>query len=194
MLLEFISQNRAELIRRTRDKVRSRSSPRATPEELESGVPLFLSQVTDLLAATHVPLAVHGETLTPAIPARGRAAKHGNALLKRGFTIAQVVHDYGDVCQAITELAGEHKELFSTTEFHLLNLCLDNAIAEAVTEYSRQREQNIAEAEVERLGFFAHALRNLLSTATMAYQVLRSGTVAIGGGARARPGARRRGR
>ncbi len=181
MLLEFISKNRSELIRRTREKVRSRSSPRATPEELESGVPLFLSQFTDLLAATHVLLDAHVDKMSAATPALGRAAKHGNELLKRGFTIAQVVHDYGDVCQAITELAGEQKAQFSTAEFHLLNLCLDNAIAEAVTEYSRQREQNIADAEVERLGYFAHELRNHLSTATMAFQVLRGGTVAIGG-------------
>jgi signal transduction histidine kinase len=101
--------------------------------------------------------------------------------LRRGFTIAQVVHDYGDVCQAITELAGVQKRQFSTSDFHILNLCLDNAIAESVTEYARQREQNIAEEEVERLGFFAHELRNLISTATMAFQVLRGGTVAIGG-------------
>jgi hypothetical protein len=68
-----------------------------------------------------------------------------------------------------------------TSDFHILNLCLDNAIAEAVTEYARQREQNTADEEVERLGFLAHELRNLISTATMAFQVLRGGTVAIGG-------------
>jgi signal transduction histidine kinase len=174
MLLAFIKKNRSELIRRTREKVRSRSSPRATPEEIETGVPLFLTQFTDLLAATKIE-----SSGTAAID--GTATRHGSELLRRGFTIAQVVHDYGNICQAVTEMADEQAKQLEPSEFHLLNLCLDNAIAEAVTEYSRQREQDIAEAEVERLGFFAHELRNLLSTATMAYQVLRSGTVAIGG-------------
>jgi signal transduction histidine kinase len=174
MLLKFIRENRAEIIRRTRDKVRSRSAPRPTPEELETGVPLFLTQFTDLLAATSGEFAQ-----TPTIA--DSASKHGNDLLRRGFTIAQVVHDYGDICQAITELAGVQTKVVSIEDFHLLNLCLDNAIAEAVTAYSRQREQNIAGEEVERLGFLAHELRNLLSTATMAFHFLRGGTVAIGG-------------
>jgi signal transduction histidine kinase len=174
MLLKFIGENRAELIRRTREKVQARSAPRATADEIQSGVPIFLTQFTDLLAATT------GEMLpTPAIAAS--ATKHGSDLLRRGFTIAQVVHDYGDICQAITELAGNQSIELSTTEFHLLNLCLDNAIAMAVTEYSRQREQNLAGEEVERLGFLAHELRNLISTATLAFQFLRGGSVAIGG-------------
>lgn len=175
MLLEFILENRAELIRRTREKVQARSAPRATPEEIERGVPLFLNQFTDLLKATQP----QASPRTPAI--NTTATRRGNELLRRGFSIAQVVHDYGDICQAVTELAGNYSKQFDTSEFHLLNLCLDNAIAEAVTEYSRQRDQDVAEKEVERLGFLAHELRNLVSTATMSFEVLKGGTVAIGG-------------
>jgi hypothetical protein len=32
---------------------------------------------------------------------------HGRALLDLGFNVSQVVHDYGDLCQAITDLAYE---------------------------------------------------------------------------------------
>jgi signal transduction histidine kinase len=174
MLLEFIRQNRSELIRYTREKVRARSAPRATPEEVENGVPLFLTQFTALLEATNGDLPAGKQV-------GSSATMHGNDLLRRGFTIAQVVHDYGDICQAIIELAGDQGRHFSTDEFHLLNLCLDNAIAEAVTDYSRQRERNVADQEIERLGFLAHELRNLISTATMAFQLLRDGTVAVGG-------------
>lgn len=45
-----------------------------------------------------------GETTSPEISKS--AIKHGHDLLRQGFTVSQVVHDYGDVCQAITELAG----------------------------------------------------------------------------------------
>ena len=30
------------------------------------------------------------------------AARHGRELLENGFTVDQVVHEYGDLCQAIT--------------------------------------------------------------------------------------------
>jgi hypothetical protein len=33
------------------------------------------------------------------------AARHGGDLLRLGFTVSQVVHDYGDICQTITALA-----------------------------------------------------------------------------------------
>ena len=54
-----------------------------------------------------------------------------------GFNISQVVHDYGDICQAITEVAVEQNVPITTEEFHTLNRCLDTAIAEAVTEHAR---------------------------------------------------------
>jgi hypothetical protein len=62
-----------------------------------------------------------------------------------------------------------------------LNLCLDIAIAEAVTEYARQREQAIFGQGVEHLGFLAHELRNLLNTATLAFEAVYSGRVGIAG-------------
>ena len=178
MLLEFIRENRSELIRRAREKVRTRAAPRPTPDEIESGVPLFLNEFTELLASTGQDRSDKSKESELATS----ATKHGNDMLRRGYTIAQVVHDYGDICQAVTELASEQgKKHFDTRDFHTLNLCLDDAIAGAVTEYSRQREQNIGDQEVERLGFLAHELRNGLSSVAMAFQVLQSGRVGVGG-------------
>ena len=51
--------------------------------------------------------------------------------------MAQVVHDYGGVCQAVTELADEMHAPITADEFRIFNRCLDDAIAEAVTEYTR---------------------------------------------------------
>ncbi|HTS82385.1 MAG TPA: hypothetical protein VMH40_17410 [Myxococcaceae bacterium] len=58
-----------------------------------------------------------------------------------GFTVAQVVHDDGNVCQAITELAIERNPLINAEDFHTLNRCLDTAIAEAVTEHARLQQE-----------------------------------------------------
>jgi hypothetical protein len=45
-------------------------------------------------------------------------------LLLQGFTVSQVVHDYGDVCQSITDLAVEVNAPISTDDFRMLNRCL----------------------------------------------------------------------
>ncbi len=172
MLLDFIHANRAKLITRSRAKSAKRSAPAATDEDLPSGVPFVLDQLAGMLGER--------PSLNPWGPERS-AARHGAALLMRGYTVAQVVLDYGDICQAITELAHETDAPISTDEFQTLNRCLDNSIAEAMTEYTRLRDQTLAHGETERSGVFAHELRNKLSAASLAFQALTSGRAPMNG-------------
>jgi signal transduction histidine kinase len=109
------------------------------------------------------------------------AAKHGRTLHKLGFTAAQVVHDYGDVCQAITELAIELELPITSDEFRTLNRCLDEAMAEAVAEFGRQRDLKVSFSETERLGAFAHELRNLIHISMLAFEILKGGSVGVSG-------------
>lgn len=110
---------------------------------------------------------------------------HGRELLALGFSIDEVVHDYGDLCQSITDLAFERGAPFAVDEFRTLNRCLDNAIADAVTEFTYQRDFVVADKQAlqmnERLGFLAHELRNALGNATMAYTAMKSGNMVVGG-------------
>jgi len=112
---------------------------------------------------------------------RATAARHGAQLLAQGFTVAHVVHGYGSVCQAITDLAVERGAPITTSEFRTLNQCLDAAMAGAVTEYSHQHDQGASAQSTKHLGFFAHELRNLLSSAMLAFEILEKGQVAVGG-------------
>lgn len=175
MLHEFIALNRNEIIRRCRAKVATRSIPLPSEAEIDHGVPVFLEQLRDALR--------FGDTASVEIART--AVKHGHDLLRRGFTVSQVVHDYGDVCQAITEIAVELNAPISTEDFRTLNRCLDDAIAGAVTEYGRERNESGIDGESargsERLGFFAHEMRNLLNTALMAFEVLKTGNVGAAG-------------
>jgi signal transduction histidine kinase len=180
-LSEFMRSHRQELIERTRAKVALRSAPRPSQKELTSGVPLFLSQLEAILRLEAVESSPAIDLEADAGVMGRSATQHGHDLLESGFTIAQVVHDYGDVCQATTELAGELNLRFSTAEFRTLNRCLDNVIASAVTEYGRQRELDISNQEIERLGFLAHELRNNLNSALLAFQALKRGQVGIAG-------------
>lgn len=175
MLHEFITLNREEIIRRCRAKVAARTFPPPTADEIAHGVPVFLDQLTD---------ALRGDGAANADIAR-TALHHGYELLLKGFTASQVVHDYGDVCQAITELALETSAPIGTDEFRMLNECLDNAIAGAVTEFGRGQNQTTLDGEAaranERAGFLAHEMRNLLNTAIIAFEVIRTGNVGVGG-------------
>ncbi len=116
---------------------------------------------------------------------RKRPVQHGHQLRREGFTVSDVVRHYGDVCQAITELAVELNTAIRTDDFRMLNLCLDDAIVGAVTEFSRQQNQSTLDEEKargnERAGFAAHEMRNLLNTAIIAFEVLKTGSVAVGG-------------
>jgi signal transduction histidine kinase len=171
MLHEFLFANRAAIIARTRIKVGLRAAPRATEAELENGVPLFLDQLIEALRSPNGASEAIVESAT----------NHGRDLLKRGFTVAQVVYDYGDVCQAVTELAAETDASITADEFHAFNGCLDDAIAQAVTEYGRSREQSITAQGTERLGDLAHELRNALGAAMLSFHTLKTGSVGLGG-------------
>jgi len=113
------------------------------------------------------------------------AARHGRELLQHGCTVDQVVHDYGDLCQAITDLAYEQDAPFEVDEFRTLNRCLDNAIANSVTAFAHQRDLLLEDARVhalnERLGFLAHELRNLIQNATLAVTAIKAGNVGLAG-------------
>src|SRR3981081_1141803 len=110
-LHDFIALHREEIIRRCRAKVATRSIPPPTELEIDHGVPLFLDQLVDALRVGGTPSLAMGDG----------ARLHGQELRRQGFTVSQVVHDYGDVCQSITELAMELNAPISADDFRMLN-------------------------------------------------------------------------
>ena len=195
MLYKFLDRNRDALLARCRQKVAKRPARRPTEQELKYGIPLFLDQLIEALRvqesagpgeAGKVSFALSATRPTPSPTEIGRtAARHGNELLRTGFTLDQVVHDYGDLCQAATEMAVEQGTTVTADEFRLLNGCLDEAIADAITEFGRQRDQFISDEMTrnmnERLGYFAHELRNLIMNAILAVATIKKGTVGLSG-------------
>ena len=187
MLHEFLTSNRTELIARCRSKVARRLSPTEIPLAIDHGVPLFLQQLVETLRLEQRELPGATAETDPSRAATdiGRAATvHGAELLRLGYSIDQVVHDYGDVCQSVTELAGEHDERISTGEFRTLNRCLDNAIADAVTSFGRARQvllDDQAETLEQRLHYFALDHRRLVDIALQSYAVIKSGQVGATG-------------
>ncbi|MEO7496871.1 MAG: HAMP domain-containing sensor histidine kinase [Massilia sp.] len=186
------SNNREELTQRCRVKVGNRVGRSATEEQLANGIPLFLEQLIRTLRIEQTDHPYESRRISG--PAGGAAAlsdvsvsaaEHGKDLMLLGLTVDQVVHDYGDLCQAITDLAVERDAPFEVDEFRTLNRCLDNAISDAVTEFSYQRDAlTAAKNDTEtnrRMGFFAHELRNLLGTASLAFAAAKVGDLSLKG-------------
>ena len=174
MLFEFITLNREEIIARCRAKVAARPIPSPSEAEINHGVPLFLDQLVEML-----------QSGLGTVDIDKSAGQHGHDLFRKGFTVSQVVHDYGDVCQTITNLAVETDAPISTEDFRTLNRCLDEAIAGAVTMYERESQKSHTDRTMdrdnERMGFLIHELRNLVGTAVVAFEVLKTGNVGVGG-------------
>jgi signal transduction histidine kinase len=194
MLHDFLDANRPQLIERCRAKAPRRGALYPTTREAEYGIPLFLGQLIETLRNAQNSAAWAGlEVPEPSQPPKKQAqaeiattaAKHGRELLRQGFTVEQVIHNYGDLCQAVTELATERHVPVSTDDFRTFNGCLDDAIADAVTEFGEQHDHLISEmgdqVMSERLGFLADELRNFLNTALASFAAIRRGTATIDG-------------
>lgn len=143
MLQRFLEANRDALIDHCRSIAALRLPPLWTDPVFEDGIPLFLDQLIVTLQAedrfeTSAERSAAGsrDARSGSLNIGVSAARHGRALSDYGFTVEQVVHDYGDLCQAIPGLASETRAPIQAGEFQILNRCLDDGIAEAVTEFS----------------------------------------------------------
>jgi signal transduction histidine kinase len=163
MLYDLIVENRAYIIDRTESRTRERAAENADGVVHEHGVPRFLTQLVDALSGVHQADIERGIV--------DSAALHGRELLQNGFTVGQVVHGYGDVCQVVTELASVKQATISSDDFRVFNRCLDDAIAGAVTAFGRKREWDLRYESTERLGVLAHELRNLVHTAILSFDL-----------------------
>jgi signal transduction histidine kinase len=195
MLHEFLTLHRDELIERCKSKAALRfASASAHEAVLPNGVPLILDQLIETLRAEHVTamcreIRICGRSNSskarqPRIDEA--ASRHGLELLRNGFPVEEIVYGYGDLCQAVTDLALERNATIQTHEFRTLNGCLDKAIAYALISYSARPHtpcaaDNVVRGLHERLGFFGHELRNHLQTATVALAAIRAGNAGLAG-------------
>jgi signal transduction histidine kinase len=159
-----------------------RCEPKSSEFDITHGIPVFIDQLIKTLI-----------TEQRSDPSKKRVSNsevgdmamlHGRELLAGGFTLEQVVRVYGDLCQAVTNLAFETGAPIAVDEFRTFNRCLDNALAGAVTEYAKHSAE-ANELGIEhlnsRLGPLAHELRNYLHTATLVVAAIKAGNVGISG-------------
>ena len=179
----FLHEHRSELIQRCESKAALRFAPDTTPSVVDHGVPLFLEQLEETLdREDETPVRVpHDPAPSPVdAPIARAAAVHGMELLRLGYSVDQVVHHYGDVCQAVTELAIKYKEAITADEFRTLNRSLDEAIADAVTAFGNERDNVIFRQSTDlhlRLGVLAEEQRRLVDIALQTVLAIQGGTL-----------------
>jgi signal transduction histidine kinase len=105
-------------------------------------------------------------------PAQAHAPLHGAQRLHVGFDVDEVIREYGILADVLLEVASD-SSLTLTTEDHRRLLTVVNAgAAEAVREYVRRRDEELAQEQARHRAFIAHELRTPLSTALAASQLL----------------------
>lgn len=134
-LAAFVQRHRTELISRCAARAALRQPARLRSAEAAPGLPHFLEQLVRALDSEPAPQS----GCTPGIGQS--AAAHGATLWKQGCTVDAVIHEYGDVIQAVAELAQARSARISTTEFATLHRCLDEAIADAVLAHQNAAQQ-----------------------------------------------------
>ena len=179
-LQDFIATNHEKLVSMTREKVARRSkNPRPDELETQHGVHVFLDQLREaLVAEAKRDPAERAEADPPTNPNIATTATlHGRDLLGLGFSVDEVVHDYGDVCQAVTELAVELDAPVSVADFHTLNRCLDNAIAAAVSAWTGDRGGTDDSAKERHHASTDERLRRLVRGSITVFDLMRAGKV-----------------
>lgn len=84
------------------------------------------------------------------------------------------------MCQAVTELAIKYKATITADEFRTLNGSLDEAIADAVTAFGRERDDEVFRQSTDlhlRLGILAEEHRRLVDIALQTVLALQTGNV-----------------
>jgi len=202
VLHEFLKANQSEILAVCEAKSTELGGMRTSSNELKTGLPVFFTQLMSVLE--HAPSEPEESSVDQPAMARAASASdepgiaraaghpfdaevaiaagaHGSELQKRGYTLSHVVHAYGSMCQAITELAIRKNEPIAPIEFKKLNRSLDVAIAGAVTSFQARHISIDSSREVQHLGFLAHELRNALTTVNVALRLIKNGVVGFGG-------------
>ena len=164
-MLELVTNHRRLVEERTRELFLAVPGPKAIAKD-DNGIPIVIDQLVDALR--------RGDH-APEDQIAGVATKYGRLLCARGVTVGELVGVYSAIREAVTKVGQELNMSFSNREFEMLNRVLDTAISASVTEYQQQKVNGTADEALEHIGALAHELRNALSSAVMAFSVIKPG-------------------
>jgi signal transduction histidine kinase len=165
-LYDLLTRNRAELIESwTKEESAVGRAPSLPRTRLLDGVLDELAQ-----ALRRAVLGPSDAPSPPAMTAEGRGRQRFGA----SFDVTSVVREYGILQRCILDLVEQHGVTVSLIEHRVLSAFTNEAAAQAVAEFMRQRDEQTSRSNTTRAGVVAHELRNPLSSAVMAFGLLRT--------------------
>jgi signal transduction histidine kinase len=171
-LASLLKARRQDLINRWSAAVRSERAPASISQaELIDHIPRFIDELIGALHPDAMSLTSLGEN----------ADQHGAQRLNLGFNVAEVVREYGTLHRCVIEIAGEGMGRISLHEQEVIGRWLNAGLANAVSQYVTDRDAELQRAASEHLGFIAHEIRTPLSSARIAFELLRTRELAGGG-------------
>jgi signal transduction histidine kinase len=115
-------------------------------------------------------------------PAQENASLHGAQRLQVGFDVDEVIREYGILADVLLEAASDGDVTLTIEDHRRLLTAVNAGAAEAVREYVRRRDEELAHEQARHRAFIAHELRTPLSTALAASQLLANGHPDLGAG------------
>src|SRR4051812_29524899 len=160
-LAELLLTQPAAVLEQWKLNVSGSLHPEAMPHwELVDHLPAFLAEIAQALQDRD------------AREDSSVAAEHGVQRLSLGFSLDGVVREYGALRNAILAVAKAEHVTMREQELNVLFECIVTGIAEAVSEYQRQRDAELQRHMNEHFAFIAHELRNPLGSALAAVSML----------------------
>jgi signal transduction histidine kinase len=169
-LHEVLAVNLDDVIVRWKAQVRGTLAPETMSTfELVDHIPRFVEEIVTCLKA-------NTKFISPATTSKDTktAAGHGAQRLRLGFSLDSVVREYGALSDAIISSATASGAEITVREFQVLFDAIIAGIAHAVTEYSHQRDAELLRQANEHFAFIAHELRDPLSSAMIAFKLLKT--------------------
>jgi signal transduction histidine kinase len=170
-LFEVLAARRSDVMLLWTTQVRNTLAPEDTSAiELTNHIPRFLDEIVAALT-----LDAGLPSGSPTAPVEtNTAAGHGAQRLRLGFSLDAIIREYGLLRDAIVEVARHSLVELTFRELQIVFDCIIGGIAHAVSEYTRRRDAEFTRQANEHFAFVAHELRNPLSAATMAFQLLKA--------------------
>ncbi len=167
-LHELLTEGRDDLIERWADKVRTRFAAEEMPHlELLDSMPFFLDALV-LELRRRV-----GLTALPAEEVHAVAAEHGLQRYHLGVDLIEMVREYGLLHECILTLSAEQDAVLGLEDHIFLATYLNQGAVDAVTAYSRHRDEELRKQAGQHIAFLSHELRNPLGSARIAVDLLK---------------------